>query len=309
MLERLQALSDRFEEAAARHRWHERWLRVADRAVRLRVVGEALLESLWRPLAHLAAPPEQPALTLDLWDAECTGVPSPIAPGTHRLEQEGRLALQRLPGTVTGLDRGAGRLIACRLPTRATLYELGRPLHEPLALWLRDQGSPLVHAGLVSLRGRGVLLAGPAGRGKSTTALRCLLQGWSFVSDDRVALREEVGYGLYATSFASDPTGLAGEPARAEGEKPLHFLFPDYADRLAASSPIAAVVVPDPDGPTGLLPASQALLALAPSSLLVGPLSTGPAGLEPLARLVSRVPCYRLGWGPEPGRRLEEMLP
>jgi hypothetical protein len=50
----------------------------------------------------------------------------------------------------------------------------------------RSQGLISLHAACVSRRGRGILLMGPSGTGKSTVTLHCLLQGFEMVSEDSV---------------------------------------------------------------------------------------------------------------------------
>src|SRR5262249_25122447 len=50
----------------------------------------------------------------------------------------------------------------------------------------RAQGLVPLHAACVGERGRGVLLVGDSGAGKTTAALHCLLQGLEFVSEDSV---------------------------------------------------------------------------------------------------------------------------
>jgi hypothetical protein len=65
---------------------------------------------------------------------------------------------------------------------------------------------PLVHAGLVSKSGRGVLLAGPAGSGKSTSAITSACSGFDYLSEDLVALQSSsdegfVGHSLYSSAF------------------------------------------------------------------------------------------------------------
>ncbi len=62
-----------------------------------------------------------------------------------------------------------------------------------------------VHATCVAIGGRGVLLAGPSGSGKSDLALRLIDRGATLVSDDYTICRGEAG-GL----TASPPATIAG---------------------------------------------------------------------------------------------------
>ena len=51
-----------------------------------------------------------------------------------------------------------------------------------------------IHAGCVALDGRGVLLAGDSGAGKSSLAYACARRGWTYVSDDASSLvRRDAG--------------------------------------------------------------------------------------------------------------------
>lgn len=62
-----------------------------------------------------------------------------------------------------------------------------------------------LHASCVALDGRGVLLAGPSGVGKSDVALRLIDGGAELVSDDQTELRL-----AGASVVASPPPALAG---------------------------------------------------------------------------------------------------
>ena len=66
------------------------------------------------------------------------------------------------------------------LPT----YEWAAPLRTQLHWLGSHHGLQLTHAAAVGLNGRGLLLAGKGGAGKSTTSLACWNAGWQFVSDD-----------------------------------------------------------------------------------------------------------------------------
>lgn len=62
-----------------------------------------------------------------------------------------------------------------------------------------------IHGSCVEIDGRGVLLRGPSGRGKSDLALRLIDGGARLVADDRVDLDEQGG-----VLTASSPEPIAG---------------------------------------------------------------------------------------------------
>lgn len=64
----------------------------------------------------------------------------------------------------------------------------------------RAQGLAPLHAGCVSMHGRGLLLIGESGAGKSTLALMCMLQGMQLVSEDAVFVAPD---GLQAAGVAN----------------------------------------------------------------------------------------------------------
>lgn len=62
-----------------------------------------------------------------------------------------------------------------------------------------------IHATTVAIGGRGVLITGPPGSGKSDLALRLIDRGATLVSDDRTTVRAEGG-----RAIASAPAAIAG---------------------------------------------------------------------------------------------------
>jgi hypothetical protein len=65
----------------------------------------------------------------------------------------------------------------------------------------RAQGLAALHAACVGARGRGVLLMGPTGSGKSTVALHCLLRGLDFLSEDAVFVQPSTMLATGAANF------------------------------------------------------------------------------------------------------------
>ena len=66
---------------------------------------------------------------------------------------------------------------------------ISHPLHMELGWWAQRRGWSLLHSGCVGSKGRGVLISGAGGSGKSTLSLSALLCGMQFVSDDYTLIR------------------------------------------------------------------------------------------------------------------------
>lgn len=328
----LEAFGAAFDRAAGAGRLRVHHLRLAGRAVLLRIAGADLDAMVAPPLTHLAhdggdAPP---ALRIDLWDEGDTGIPGPGCrvdetlgvDGEVSVSRDGRLVDHRRARSRCLYDRDGGRIIGwSRFQGRACLYERGRPLHVPLALWHADVGAPVAHAALVAEHGRGVLLPGMGGSGKSTTALCCLEAGLSYLGDDYTALEERaeggfVGHSLYGSSHL-EPHHLrrfprlrdhARPPQDPREDKSLVLLPALYPGGFLPAAPIAAIALPRVADIRSTRArrcgAAEALRALAPSTILMIP-GRGAAGLAALARLVAAVPAYRL----ELGRDLDSIAP
>jgi len=77
-------------------------------------------------------------------------------------------------------------MLASRYHARYELLEFS-----VFTLACRAQGLVSLHAACVGHAGRGLLLMGASGTGKSTLALHCLLQGMDFLSEDAVFVRPD----------------------------------------------------------------------------------------------------------------------
>ena len=315
------------------------------RHVRVRIVGRRLADEFCRPFAHLKANENDsslPRLTIDLWDEEETGISPPVESTSDNVEAsrriagdllfippDGRFVRHRFREPVVWLDRAAQHMIGWAASSQhLSLYERGKPLLPLLSVWYHDRGVQLVHAGLVSRNGHGVLLPGMGGAGKSTSALACVDAGFDYLGDDYVGLqaREDgsfVGHSLYNSTWL-EPDHMARFPllpshaihgSNAREDKSLVLLSQVFPTRLSRTAPIRVLALPRivDRHATQCRRASKgdALLALAPSSLFALPARPGARGLDRLAQLVEQVPSYWLELGRDLTaipHRVEELL-
>jgi hypothetical protein len=128
-----------------------------------------------------------------------------------------------------------------------------------------------IHAACVSRHGRGMLLCGPSGTGKSTLAYACARRGWVFTSDDASYLRHH----------ASD-LRVVGNSHQVRFRPSAKDLFPELRGRgltpRAEGKP--SIEVPTAELP-GIITADEALVH---HIILLTRLSSGYAELRPLPR-------------------------
>ena len=305
----------------------------AGQAARVRIIGHGLADRIHQPFAHLQiddAALKLPHLTVELWDQRDTRVlcrvgsmqedclaSNPILTASP----DGRFVFKQTRHSSVCFDRAEGRMVGCMSGAPLiSLYERGRPLHGPLTLWHNDQDTPVIHAGLVSLNGHGVLFAGSSGSGKSTSSLVCVDAGFKYLSEDQTGLESSsngsfLGHSLYnsahveANHLIRFPTL---KPFAIKGRSPLEnkfliLLSQVFPTRLEPVTEIKAVALPrvlqTEHSRIHRASKGETLKALAPSSLLVPRLSAGMQGFNRLVALVEKVPCFRL----ELGRKLNEI--
>lgn len=297
----------------------------------IEVVGDRLFDRLTPAFSHLAIEPDGQALDLSvsLWDADESGLVGhppapgndPTAPAIVSASSDGRFVLQRRTHAVVVLDRARRAVVGSfRDVDRMPLYDRGRPLHPQILLWNQDRGAPPLHAGLVARSGRGALLVGQGGSGKTTATLACLLHGFDFLGDDYISLRRGeggafVGHGVYGSTHV-DPDHLARFPelfARAvfpqwaREDKAVVFLAEALPQRLTRASSIDALFLPTVKaGRTAVRPAppAQASLRLVQGALALAP-HAGSGGMELLFELASVTPAFWLDLGTD----LDEIPP
>jgi hypothetical protein len=319
-------LEQGFQAASARTGEIVRDFRLAGTCVRLRFAGEALVPVIVPGLANTVSQLEPgPVCEVCLWDSESTGIPLSPPPRpwkdfTRRGNIWGldstryRSAYHWGEGSVNALDCETRRAIFW-VPTNqhVPIWVQASPLRSILHWWMELNGRQLAHAASVGCEGRGVLIPGRSGSGKSSTSLACLLAGMDFVSDDYLALALDPApraYRLYATAKL-DPRSLQLYPDLATGcrkvyqpgfDKVLLFLEDRYGEQLKDSLPLYLALRPRISGvPETVLAKAEAMeIEHALASETLGNLPHAGAGtVEFLSALSREVPRATIHLGTE----------
>ena len=176
-----------FVRAANAAGLHQRSFDVGGRRIEMRFAGAKLLDPMTRALAHCAARGDGPAeLRVCFFDTESTGTAmAPPAWSRDQYTGSGRIAGFCDERVETSYQLGWDVFQCLDRQRKVALYwtpswrvlpwwEVSFPLRVILHWWLRDTELQPVHAAAVGNADGGVLIAGPCGSGKSTTALSCL---------------------------------------------------------------------------------------------------------------------------------------
>lgn len=206
-------------------------------------------------------------------------------------------------------------------PQELPFWEEAAPFKAIFNWFLAGTRATLLHAGVVAHDGRGVLLAGPGGSGKSTTVMKAVAAGLGTCGDDLVVVDDSAGawtgHALYdaAKFFPAEPAGrvpdlFTNAAARPCGDK-LLVRYSDVAPgRLVRSVPLAALMHCVIAGQ-----ATTTITPLAPGGMLraVGPptafLLRGAESetLRKAAALVRSVPSFTLALGTNPTEAVDTL--
>jgi hypothetical protein len=322
-----------FTEAARRLGLREHTYRIGGHDIVVRAAGDALVERTHPALARPAAAPANdptsddvdvtrgPSLVVDMWDSVRSGVPIGSAPwGADDFRPLGLVEPYCTDRFLTAVDVHTASLsLYDRHTSRAhfwledaehmAYWQSASPLRLILSWWASTLGMQLTHVAAVAGPCGAVLLVGGAGAGKSTTSLSCVAGGLRFLGDDYCMLDpspEPTVHRVYATAklrpdaFTRLPAlrPLARNAARLDREKAVLDLLPTFADSLAESEPVRAIVIPRVTGRFATRPASAGavLRAMAPSTVF-GLFGATGSSLANLARLSRTVPGYEVELG------------
>lgn len=209
----------------------------------------------------------------------------------------------------------ASGAIAVWAPPRLRIdnWMLGHAIVLPLLVEaLRGHGLAALHAAALSEGGRGVLLPGASGTGKSTLALALLRGGFALLSDDAPFARRDAA-GISLRAFA-EPVNVTGATARyfpevapcwqagvPDARGKVGLAAADIGGAVAHSAHAVLVLFPtigaDERSSIAPLAKSEALRRLLGMSM---PSATAACGLKQfllLADLVRQADCYTLAAG------------
>ena len=314
-----EALEDFFEQALAAASKAELSTRRAKLgAITLDLhIGSGFQEKNWTAPLAISSTENEAEVSLYVWEESrrSTGFPPPPWGNRYVYSHRGDIQGYNHPeiqvafsqhSRVLSLYHRTRRLGIFWTPSLTTLpgYEWAGPMRW-LINWIGlERGLQLTHAGAVGLQGRGLLLAGKGGSGKSTTSLACWSAGWDFVSDDYCWLSSHdhvEAHAVYKTAklIPDQPVDLPDwdRVARLSDEKSVYQLDELRGGRLADVLRIEALLLPairQVDRP-GLREASprDALAALSLSTLAQLP-GTGAESMSILKKAVETLPAYHL---------------
>lgn len=185
--------------------------------------------------------------------------------------------------------------------------------HFALTELLKRNGLYTVHATALEYEGRGVLIPGYSGQGKTTSFLSLLRSGFRYLSDDYPLLRDRGAHmELLAFPMKIDVTDRtieffpelrsAAPGILQQGVYKKNFQAEDlYADSIGSSCTPAMILFPHvvdmPHSCLEPLAKSRALEAILPQGLLVYDQAVARREFQVLSRLVQQVDCYRLHFG------------
>jgi hypothetical protein len=288
---------------------------------RVRYGDRAAETAVHRALAHVEVQPAGPVdLTIGVWDesqaAHLLPEPHPhmlVDYRNHCLElcSDGRyLALEeRWLGTRSFIDRQAGQAWCCLRDAAALpYYERAAPLRSVLNALLVGRARHLVHAAAVGTRDGGVLLTGPPGAGKSSTALACLDGALGHVADDWCGVHagpQPRIFSVYASAkLRMDALERFPEIRdridnfdRLDAEKATAFLAEHWRSRLVVECPVKAIFIPEVAGraTTVVVPTSGINAWRAMTSWTLKQLTgCGRDSIALLTRFAASLPAFRL---------------
>ena len=329
-------LEEYFEEASSRLPVSETQLLVGGRKLSVRCLEGIHNSRLIPALSHLQHEFDgESDFTIHVWDGEVAGTPSNsllasylqtlYRDWTGNCGMRGELRGFHSPVMPAFYMPGPDILNLVDVPNRKAFFlkrdssplpywEVGSPFRAILHCWLSLFGLQFVHGGAVGENGRGVLLAGKGGSGKSTTTLLCLNAGMAYAGDDYCAIdcKDPIYvHSLYNTAkllpadldrFPQLRRRIWNPQALVENspDKATFFLADLAPELMSTGFALSALLIPRVTGltDTHLTPCgpAAALAAIAPSTVAQLP-NASQADMDRMVSLATNLPSYILHLG------------
>lgn len=189
-------------------------------------------------------------------------------------------------------------------------YEKSSPLKFILHWWCEQHDMCLVHAAAVGVDGKGVLLVGRGGSGKSTTAVGAAVHGFQYAGDDYVVLSSNPttsAVSIYCSAkMNSDVLELLPalhnhivNPDRADDDKALIFLDEHFKSTWSENIQLKAVVATKvSEGKACMRKSSpvQVFAEIASTTIFQMP-GSGTHTLKALKKVFQKLPVYSFELG------------
>lgn len=298
----------------------EYFFKIRDYVIRLILPSESFFSSLVYGLDHLRVKPDRNYhLSIGLWDSSHSDLSYPPMPwkkkpfntkmdipyfiqnGYHICLSHKRKVLNLLN------ERGNIGLLWMRNPEEMPYFDRVSCLGNILQWWFNIRDCYVLHSAAVGINGKGLLIAGTAGSGKSTTAIACVKAGMNYAGDDQVFVYRNIN--VYASCLYDtvklDQKSLSIFPEFASGicnkdelenQKAVIFLRNFNRPRLASLMKIVGIMIPTIRGGSKnsieQIPASECFRDIAPGIILQN-IGYREQIFKFISRLVQDTPCYR----------------
>lgn len=230
-------------------------------------------------------------LCIHCWDGEGRFDAAPTAPDwdQYGIDGKGIINLPASPDVFCSYVWGVGALQAYCSTTRHAYYwitdantipywETSFPFRQILSWFFQSKPIQPIHAAALAYQGKGFLMPGRSGSGKSTTSLFLSMQGYDYLGDDYVLLdlssTNPTVHALYHSAKIDDHSleilpQLKNQAYKVHSEDPKSVLSFPKTNPLCSHT-IDAILLPRVvGGKTHITPAreSDVVLAIAPTTI------------------------------------------
>ncbi len=262
-------MHDKFIDAQAKTQEINYFYNIAGMRICLSFAGNQLISVFTPALAHLRIDePTSIDAKICLWDSESTEVemlppPCEWSDFTDRGDiwgfnsQRIKTAFHWGEFSVNVMDKQSNTAVYW-VETRKKIpyWVFAAPLRSIFHWLMESIDAQLLHAAAVGTENGAVLLTGKGGVGKSSTALRCLENGFYFLGDDYVIVKKDPKPKVYSL-YCSAKVNMEDvekfpfyqkyiNPLRSpKQEKAVISLFPHFQDKIVKEMPLNYVFFPE----------------------------------------------------------------